>query len=112
MNVSDIMCVRMPAGPAKRASQMGGSILFFSKSTTKEQFDACIDWYQSIGAYATEITEAQIQATEENLQDAYGQKQILLHKTALPLLLNVKNQDKVDELNIKYANVEPADFDD
>ena len=112
MNIKDIACVRMPAGPAKRAAQLGGSILFFAKGTTQEQFNACIDWYKFKGAYTTEITEDYLKKSEESYQDSYAMKQIVLPKTVLPILINRENEDKLQALREKYTNVDPADYDD
>ena len=112
MNIADIACVRMPEGPAKRSAQLGGSILFFAKGTTQEQFDACMDWYRFRGSFATVITDETLKKTEESYQDSFGMKQIILPKTALPILINRENEDKMQALKEQYSNVDPKDYDD
>jgi len=112
MNIEDIACVRMPAGPAKRAAQLGGSILFFSKGTTQEQFNACMDWNVFKGAYITEITEESLAKSESSFQDALKAKQIIIPGTVLPIMVNRENEDKLLALRDKYSNVDMKDYED
>ena len=49
MDISNIGCSPLPAGPAGTYSLTGGNLMMFSKDTTDEQVEALFDWMEMIG---------------------------------------------------------------
>lgn len=113
MTPKDIACGRLPEGPAGRYAQSGGSVVFFNADATPEQIRGALKWYIEKGGWNTEVTDETLARSEEGLKNSIEQKDIILDRPeAFPKFIEYEGRDKELELQKKYMNIEPKDYDD
>jgi len=84
MDPKNIVMAKMPAGPAGRCVQMGGSVWMFSPSATDEEVNACFDWLEITGVKA-ELDEAGFEKLKESHRATIEQNGIVLEGKGAPL---------------------------
>ena len=109
MNSSDYAMARMPAGPAGRYAQTGGSVWMFSPTATKEQLNACIDWINITG-FSKDLDDAAYANKEKSYQTSLEENNIILPKEAFSLWSDPERIAKENELRSKYTNVDEKDY--
>lgn len=112
MDRADIMCVRMPEGPAGRYAQSGGAVIMFSNRATQEEIEACLLWYMEECGYDVVITDEDLANEEESLINTSNNGGIILAESVLPTFSNREGEDKLKELKMKYVNVDMNDWND
>ena len=100
---------RMPAGPAGRYAQTGGSVYMFAPTATKEQINACFDWLEITG-FSKDLDDAAYANKEKNYETQLAENSIILPKEAFSLWSDPERINKENELRSKYANVDEKDF--
>lgn len=108
--VSDYAHGKLPAGPKGRYVQMGGGVYMFSPNATKDELNAAFDWLEVKGAAKRELDDEAIANLEANYQADLETKGIVLPLSPLFLWSDSVRMEKEKEINAKYSNVDPKDF--
>ena len=113
MPIEEIACVSMPGGPKGRYAQTGGEIIMFNLNATDEEVNAALTWYIEQQGFDFEITDESLEKSEKSLQDSLDAGNIILPVTSpLRVKINRENEEKLDELQKKYSNVDEKDYAD
>ena len=111
MDMADIVCTRLPAGPAGRYAQTGGAVEFFDANATDAEIDATIEWFTDT-TFAKEITEEKLVQQEETLKANIEKGMIVLPRLTFSDFVNRHGEEKLTALREKYANVKYEDYAD
>lgn len=111
MDKDDIVCTRLPKGPAGRFAQTGGAVEFFNAKESQENINAALTWYKE-GSFALEITPEQLEKSENSIKSSLESGRIVLPKSAFPDFVNRKGEEKLNALYEKYSNIDKANYAD
>ena len=96
----------LPAGPAGRYAQTGGTITTFSHTATKEELNAAFDWLELIGTLAIEYNEQQIANQKKSFETTIAENGIVFPSRAIPLWVNPERAEADKKLYDEYTNVD------
>lgn len=110
MDVKDYAVAKTPAGPKGRYSQMGGGVYMFSPTATKEELNACFDFLKVMGVAEDKLEGEALANKETKYQTDLAEAGIVLPLSPLELWAAPERKAKEEELNKKYCNMDPKDY--
>ena len=108
--VEDYAHGKLPAGPKGRYVQMGGGVYMFSPDASKEELNAAFDWLDVKGAAKAALDDTAIANLEKNYKTTLETSGIVLPLSPLFMWSDPERVAKEQEINAKYSNVDPKDF--
>ena len=112
MDRADIVCARMPEGPAGRYAQSGGAVWMFANNASEEEIKAALTWFKEQGGFEIEISDETLENTEATLKELNEGGRIILPGETFPTFTNRKNEEKLTALFEKYVNIDMKDWED
>ena len=105
MDLNDIAMVKIPAGPAKRVTLMGGSYYAIANNATEDQIAATMKYLKFKGV-TTELTDDVREDIEREVKSNYDQKKTAVGIRDLSIWNDNSEVEKFEqEMNDKYRNV-------
>lgn len=77
MDMNDIAFAKMPAGPQRRVTLMGGGFYALAPNATPEQIDAAFKWLEFNGL-ATTLSDEAKERKRNNIQENYNRKDTVI----------------------------------
>ena len=112
MDIDDIMCVRIPAGPKGRIAQTGGAIRMFNQNATDAEVEATLTWLMEGEGFSLELTDEILEQSEEGLKDNVEKGFIVLSQPVFPNMVRRNGEEKLNEIREKYCNVDMDNYND
>ena len=114
MQIEDIACVSMPAGPKGRYAQTGGNLIMFNANASDEEINAALAWYIEQGGFDSKITDESLKKSEENYNAQLEAGRIILPSSsaAMQVCINREGEEKLKALQDQYSNVDAKDYND
>ena len=100
----------LPAGPAGRFVQTGGTVTTFSHTATKEEINAAFDWLELIGTLSIELDEQKIANTKKSYETTIAENGIVFPGQSIPLWVNPERQNAQQAIIDEYTNVDMKHF--
>ena len=112
MDMDDIMCVRIPAGPKGRIAQTGGGIKMFNANATDAEIEAALAWSMEEEGFSTSVTDETLKVSEENYKTSVENGSIILNRSIFPNMVNREGEEKLLALAKQYCNVDMDNYND
>ena len=110
MEISDIVCARVPKGPKGRYAQTGGAVWMFSNTATEEEIEAALTWFVEQGGFPTKLDNETISSLEKTYEELKDSGRIILPIEPFSTFKGREGEDKMLGLLEKYSNVDLADW--
>lgn len=104
MNPGSVGAVRIPGGPERRVSLMGGGYNVIDKSATPEQIKAVFDWMEFNG-YTMKLNDAVKASVQNGIENAKELNQVIGVATLSPWKSENEVQKYQREQEAKNANI-------
>lgn len=102
-NKDDLALFSVPAGPAGRCAQMGGTVYMISQETTEEQLDAIMKWIDIKGE-GPRLDESNIKNLEEKLASDAASN-LIVGKPSFHMWTDAQRYEEENKIYEKYRNV-------
>ena len=106
LNPEKLSIGALPAGPAGRYAQTGGSVVVFSHTATIEEINAGFDWLELIGTLTIEYDEQRKENTKKSYETTIAENGIVFPGRSIPLWVNPERAKAEQEIIDEYTNVD------